>query len=1256
MSSSIYRSDIKPPPLVDETKRRYDKLMQDYRSKPRKDEDGKRIQLDSSVLSIISMMYMLKREDSRFIYFADHPPKTVNFFAKCTTKEITQSVSMDWVTYFDDLLRGRNSLHSDWGSFFKGVDITDRRDYFEYHMYSLLNSHEDFNKVLTFAHQFCGKSWSKKWFHNVIPDAYKRVDEAKRKNGYERPTAQPNTVTPRARAEASNKRAKTLSAAAAAAAPVTEEVPEDPAPLDPPAATTPAPTQKLTKQQRRVQANARRRQAAALKRQQALAAKNAVQPSADASEDPPAAPESPTANPSDDPPPAPEPSIAADSPRQSQSESESSAHPDAPSDDEQCSDVRNAGASRTSHTDDKDRYELSDNDASIKLRGSDQSFEDNESHDSSESEEYQLQIKQPKRRKGTAQPRNASLKRSTKTVSQPKKRGKNQRCTVTNEAIAAFAEHVDRHCKGDGPTAVFELTRSSPPKHSKRNDTGPSSPLQSTDPTPPGSPHEFEEELYPHEDDHDSASEEDAVVDEAPVAEIEDIIEDLMPPSELKSTPEMLMYYLKDFEDNFVQPNVRRAVFQRQSKEEKDVTPASKVSKECIQFIQRIERSKQTKTPEVTDYFRRPFGPSGFLLHDAQREHLEQIYHLLTQGPTNRNAVFGAPTSYGKTDCSICAMEKLFDDGLIQACFIITKSPILSQWVEKIHTLARPGASVHCTSEWTAKTTPRVVFEIRKALAAPNPRVYWVIPDYVLGLTSKMQLIYNALTGVSYAIVADEAHTYTRHVESPAAQNLRSLCMPIDLYDTVTYMLLVSATMVIEGKDARKLLSGLLNIPQLPRDPFGSSQNELGAAAKIFSAMHTPSRDDKCTFLEDLKPPCITYKLRVTKPPPLPRKEGDDLNKILTEESLRERMGTGIYWGEYNPILYAVTLATILYQTTKRRSVIFYNNVEGLIELERTMKLAPSRRGPDAAPRYYYVHGQKSLKEREETFKCFRDEPGIMCTTLELLSAGTNLFSETKTVIAFIAGEAVFSKEAKEQIVGRLARRGQDEPVMLLYLVCEGRYSKATQDIVDRKEAGNAASTGKSYVQITGDTDGEDILPLHMAPSAMFGLYALFQKKLVYHFKNLFGVSVDPESKTKPRSPMPSENGGPFIPAHHSRRYADEIQIALRAALNEYDAQLHDDRPAVRRHRVTPAEAQEMPGEELEKDDPPPSSQPDVGANRLQEDGPPPSSQPDVGANRLQDDTAGADGSGLQSVEELLSRAAEVMNHTSTLLPPGGAA
>ena len=132
-----------------------------------------------------------------------------------------------------------------------------------------------------------------------------------------------------------------------------------------------------------------------------------------------------------------------------------------------------------------------------------------------------------------------------------------------------------------------------------------------------------------------------------------------------------------------------------------------------------------------------------------------------------------------------------------------------------------------------------------------------------------------------------------------------------------------------------------------------------------------------------------------------------------------------------------------------------------------------------------------------------------------------------------------------EQWLGRLARRGQDQPVIAINIVCDGYYTERSQQIVDKKQASNNAKTGIHTV-VTGDRACDvKTVPLEYAVPLVVGLRCLHREGLVYHQQNDAGFALDPDSKSRLCSPVQYEDRGPFNAAQHGKRYWDLIKSAV---------------------------------------------------------------------------------------------------------------
>lgn len=424
-----------------------------------------------------------------------------------------------------------------------------------------------------------------------------------------------------------------------------------------------------------------------------------------------------------------------------------------------------------------------------------------------------------------------------------------------------------------------------------------------------------------------------------------------------------------------------------------------------------------------------------------------------------------------------------------------------------------------------------------------------VIPEHYLGLREYMPWVLGTLSIHNVLVVADEAHAYLRHPDNQSGRSMAELLHPLTIFRSKVYFLAVSATLVINESESQRIISNVI-MGNFPSDALGDDKNSRNNASKILSAMTRPDPYSDQDPMRSLKPKNVQYKFMVMPPPPPPRRQGEDGKTEDVAGSVlanRARFGTGVHPFEYPPALYAIVMSTVMHLTFDEDVLVFYNSVEGLVELERSLELTPEIQGAKRRCRYYFMHGEVPEKNRDKIMEDFKINGGVFFATPAMLSLGTNAFAERGVHIMLTVGAPHMDSASKLQAISRLVRRGQTKSVVSVLLECDEKYTHREQEIVDRKDMGNAAKTGQRIQTFLDNSKGDKIMPLEDSVSALVGLMHLLdsEKGLVYNIKNEFGVSLDPDSDQRLFDPERPALRLPFNPKEHSERYWDEMRAAI---------------------------------------------------------------------------------------------------------------
>jgi hypothetical protein len=133
-------------------------------------------QLKPPLLFVCALLYMLKLDESKSIYFTESEPGEETCLVKVPgIQGQVISCPVDLHQYVSELLQGRNISNSYLGKNIEKHSPETRQDSVEARLYQAMQSHADFNRTIIELRKHTNSAWKKAWTPRQVPDAVKRA-------------------------------------------------------------------------------------------------------------------------------------------------------------------------------------------------------------------------------------------------------------------------------------------------------------------------------------------------------------------------------------------------------------------------------------------------------------------------------------------------------------------------------------------------------------------------------------------------------------------------------------------------------------------------------------------------------------------------------------------------------------------------------------------------------------------------------------------------------------------------------------------------------------------------------------------------------------------------------------------------------------------------------------------------------------------------------------------------------------------------
>lgn len=650
--------------------------------------------------------------------------------------------------------------------------------------------------------------------------------------------------------------------------------------------------------------------------------------------------------------------------------------------------------------------------------------------------------------------------------------------------------------------------------------------------------------------DSDASSDSDAdgqeQEDEDRADDIEDIVRKYLAP-EGRTSAQVERDHLKKFYDTYLEADMLGRLVCVPPKKVETKVVASEGDRDTVRFIADAETSQRIKHPQVTAFLSQEFaGESGpCKLHSYQAEYCSRLYGLYKHGPSKRFAVLSAEMGAGKSVMTVAMclllMEPTIDHAELRREFCVVFCPpsIIAQWAGMAKKLCADAAvytpdtnDPYLTFIWT---------KMQRDIKAGR-KVFLIMTQHVLGQhagvagNDPFKNVYTLLRNKKCLIVADEAHNYLRHAEKTVSTNMNHLLRDykigdMHVHENLPLFLMCTGTPVKAVEDAKSILCGLFDIPNLPVKAI----SDKDTACKVLNSLQVPDAYELTAAHGDCKVHVAQYVFKVPE-------SFDPSGERNSREAHKARNGTGEDPFEYQPSLYAIVLATLQWMQHRRSVVIFNENLQGIKTLMRYLQQTDFMKDF-----WFFMHGDMGIPERERMMEGYKAHGGVLITTPQLMQVGTNdLLDVAGDSVHFMitVGAPSFRKGDKDQQAARCARQGQKHPAVLsIYIQSHDDYTVTVQEVTDKVQGKLSGATSKTVVYSKAVEEGKDrrqknskrkatddqsspkrrprilekVVELELADLGVLaaGLLELANRGAVLNLKNA-GFEVDPDSKLMP--------------------------------------------------------------------------------------------------------------------------------------------
>ena len=414
--------------------------------------------------------------------------------------------------------------------------------------------------------------------------------------------------------------------------------------------------------------------------------------------------------------------------------------------------------------------------------------------------------------------------------------------------------------------------------------------------------------------------------------------------------------------------------------------------------------------------------PDGLELYPFQKANVEYVLR-------RQHALIGDEPGLGKTPTAICVANELAAKNILVIC----PANIRLQWVERIR-------------EWSTIRGRYHIYPILKSSDGVHPRAEWTIISYNL---VSSPAIAEALKMRHWdLVIMDEAH----YVKTPTSQRTRSCLGDEGIIQNAEHVLALTGTPLPNRPSECFTLSKALcweAIDFMPEKQFrerfnpqdrGSHREQVGRLPELNARLRANymCRHRKRDVLTQL--PAIRHDI-------VHIEENGDIRKALEAERLLDIDPTDMRSTPVEVLGHISTVrkmmgvakapqvaeyASMVLDGGVHKLVIFAWHIEVLDILEKKLsKYGPMR-----------IDGRVPPVTRQHRVDTFINYPNVRVFLGNLQSIGVGVDGLQRVCSRAIFAEASWTPADNDQGVGRLERFGQENPILIDYMVAQGSYDE----------------------------------------------------------------------------------------------------------------------------------------------------------------------------------------------------------------------
>lgn len=644
-------------------------------------------------------------------------------------------------------------------------------------------------------------------------------------------------------------------------------------------------------------------------------------------------------------------------------------------------------------------------------------------------------------------------------------------------------------------------------------------------------------------------------------------------------------YHCKLFKNMFLNAKIK---FKKNPSVVVKAVDATRADKPTADLIRKIDSARRTYAAGGIEFldttFTATWGDEELVteLKDYQKAGVLEAWGILE---STRHVFISGPPSWGKTIVSAALVLLLS----VRHCLVFCTYATMDQWRKDISRFNVNGR-VSVKRLDLSMDILELSLEMARAEveASSNVTVFWLAYHGVLGDPKRSNKMISMFEEKGLAVVCDECQEYLRN-STPSSCNFYALNFNgLSVGKPLRYAVFTTATPTMRIKEAKHYLTCVGYFPDLPASLLANSVEADRNCGKILSKLRVPdpSADGAAGAAAVEYPPCAVYDFVLEHPPPLSRSKQEELAKSLevaqddeqeqdepraksrkvsgldkSAQAAAYRSGCGYHFTQFPPAL--MSLVAALGLLGMGHTVAIFTQNKNLIKGMKAEVDAMEPEHDELKRRVFYVDGDLDVDLRAVEMNRFvetaKDGGAVCVTTLGCNKSGTNKFQEADTRFMFLAGEICPDAETMWQVICRIMRQQQKNPVMVVKFTCTDESSQSMGVLSATKQVENASATWQTFryhqlynqgkTALSSKKNVQPVMEVEYLMSCILGLYELLKReKMVIHCHNM-PFRLDPISPVKPVNRMHvhvmdlDEND-----AAQTSRYVQDARECLRQA------------------------------------------------------------------------------------------------------------